>query len=116
MWFDDRQQLLRLVVEGITVEDDVFRVETVIPVDDGKLRHRRPELVEGLLKSSKSDVERTVRRAHHERLCALCAIAFGERMPRMSRSPERNHAKTEPATPRRLLVVRMKPLRRCLEP
>jgi site-specific DNA recombinase len=47
MSFDDRQQLLRLVVEGITVENDIVRVETVIPQDEGNLRNRRPELVEG---------------------------------------------------------------------
>ena len=45
--FDDRQQLLRLVVERITVDNGRVRVDTVIPTDDGNLRNRYPELVEG---------------------------------------------------------------------
>ena len=31
MTFEERQQLLRLVVEGITVENGLVRVETIIP-------------------------------------------------------------------------------------
>lgn len=47
MTFEERQQLLRLVVEGITVEDGRLKVETVIPVEqDGKLRNVRGEPVE----------------------------------------------------------------------
>ncbi|MCI0869970.1 MAG: recombinase family protein [Chloroflexi bacterium] len=46
--FEDRQKLLRLVVERITVEDNNVRIETIIPPDqDVLLRTRRPELVEG---------------------------------------------------------------------
>ena len=46
--FEDRQKLLRLVVERITVEDNMVRIETIIPPDqDMQLRTRRPELVEG---------------------------------------------------------------------
>ena len=45
--FDGRQQLLRLVVERITVDNGRVRVDTVIPTDDGNLRNRYPELVEG---------------------------------------------------------------------
>lgn len=46
--FEERQQLLRLVVERITVEDGRVRVETIIPAgrDDVKLRNLRRELVE----------------------------------------------------------------------
>ena len=49
MTFEERQQLLRLVVERITVEDDRVRIETVIPADgdDVRLRAHRPEPVEG---------------------------------------------------------------------
>jgi site-specific DNA recombinase len=48
MAFEERQQLLRLVVERITVEDSRVRVETIIPTgqDDVKLRKLRSELVE----------------------------------------------------------------------
>ena len=48
--FEERQQLLRLVVERVVVDSGVVRVETIIPTDDvddnGQLRTRRPELVE----------------------------------------------------------------------
>ena len=45
--FEERQQFLRLVVEGITVTDGRVIVETVIPTDqDVKLRNTRGELVE----------------------------------------------------------------------
>ncbi len=49
MSFDERQELLRLVVDRVTVEDKMVRIETVIPnpVDGGQLRTRRAELVEG---------------------------------------------------------------------
>ena len=48
MTFEERQQLLRLVVERITVEDGRVRIETIIPTDnDDKLRTRRAEPVEG---------------------------------------------------------------------
>jgi site-specific DNA recombinase len=44
MTFEERQQLLRLVVERVVVEDGVARVETVFPTDgDGQLRNRRGE-------------------------------------------------------------------------
>ena len=45
--FEERQQLLRLVVEKVTVDNGRVRIETVIPPGDDKLRNRRPELVEG---------------------------------------------------------------------
>ena len=45
--FEQRQQLLRLVVERATVENGRVRIETVIPTGQGKLCNRRPELVEG---------------------------------------------------------------------
>ena len=46
--FEERQHLLRLVVERIVVEDGRVRIETVIPTgdDDVQLRTRHPELVE----------------------------------------------------------------------
>ena len=45
--FEDRQKLLRLVVQRITVEDNRVRIETIIPPDqDVLLRTRRPERVE----------------------------------------------------------------------
>jgi len=40
MTFEERQQLLRLVVERVTVEYGVARVETVIPLEKDNLRHR----------------------------------------------------------------------------
>jgi site-specific DNA recombinase len=47
MTFEERQQFLRLVVEGITVIDGRVKVETVIPTDqDVILRNTRSELVE----------------------------------------------------------------------
>ena len=46
--FDERQQLLRLVIERITVENGVARIDTVIPPDQDNLRNRHPEPVEGL--------------------------------------------------------------------
>ena len=47
--FEERQQLLRLVVESITVQDDRVRIATIIPTDgdEGQLRARHLELVEG---------------------------------------------------------------------
>ena len=45
--FDERQQLLRLVTERITVENGVARIDTVIPPDQDNLRNRHPEPVEG---------------------------------------------------------------------
>ena len=46
--FEERQQLLRLVVERITVDNGRVRIETIIPTgDDGvQLRTRRPKRVE----------------------------------------------------------------------
>ena len=48
MSFEARQDLLRLLVDRITVENDIVRVETIIPSGDdyGQLRIRRGELVE----------------------------------------------------------------------
>ena len=43
MTFEDRQQLLRLVVERVTVEDGVARIETVIPLENANLRNRRQD-------------------------------------------------------------------------
>ena len=45
--FDERQQLLRLVIERITVENGVARIDTVIPPDQDNLRNRYPEPLEG---------------------------------------------------------------------
>jgi len=45
--FDERQQLLRLVTERITVENGVARIDTVIPPDQDNLRNRYPEPLEG---------------------------------------------------------------------
>jgi len=49
MTFEERQHLLRLVVERITVDEGRVRIETIIPTgsDDVQLRTRHPELVEG---------------------------------------------------------------------
>ena len=45
--FDERQRFLRLVVDGIVVEEGCVKVETIIPSDhDGALRNFRGELVE----------------------------------------------------------------------
>ena len=48
MTFEERQQLLRLIVERITVENGWVKVETVIPTGqgDGQLRNLRGEPVE----------------------------------------------------------------------
>ncbi len=47
MTFGERQQFLRLVVEGVTVAEGRIKVEAVIPsTSDGKLRNVRGELVE----------------------------------------------------------------------
>jgi site-specific DNA recombinase len=48
MTFEERRQLLRLVVERITVEDAKVRVEAIIPIDGDKvqLRTRHPEALE----------------------------------------------------------------------
>ena len=43
--FDERQQLLRLVIERITVENGVARIDTVIPPDQDNLRNRYPDNV-----------------------------------------------------------------------
>ena len=47
--FEEKQQLLRLVVERIVVDNGKVRIDTIIPTgqDDVKLRNARPELVEG---------------------------------------------------------------------
>ena len=45
--FDERQQLLRLVTERITVENGVARIDTVIPPDQDNFRNRYPEPLEG---------------------------------------------------------------------
>ena len=45
--FDERQQPLHLVIERITVENGVARIDTVIPPDQDNLRNRYPEPVEG---------------------------------------------------------------------
>ncbi len=49
MSFEERRQLLRLVVHRITVENEIARIDTVIPGPhaDGQLHTRRAELVEG---------------------------------------------------------------------
>ena len=48
MTFEERQDLLRLLVDRITVGDETVRVETIIPSGDdhGQLRTRRGEPVE----------------------------------------------------------------------
>jgi len=47
--FEERQQLLRLVVERIALGDNTIRIETIIPTGDGNVRlgYRHPEIVEG---------------------------------------------------------------------
>ena len=45
--FEERQQLLRLVVERVVVENGVVRIETVIPIASDKLRSTHPEVHEG---------------------------------------------------------------------
>ena len=47
MTFEERQQLLRLLVERVTVEEGRVRVETVIPTEHDNVRNRYPERVEG---------------------------------------------------------------------
>ena len=49
MSFEERQDLLRLVVDRVTVENETVRIETIIPnpTEGGQLRTRRAELVEG---------------------------------------------------------------------
>ena len=44
---DEGQQLLRLVIERITVENGVARIDTVIPPEQDDLRNRYPEPLEG---------------------------------------------------------------------
>ena len=44
--FEERQQLLQLVVEGVTVDNGRVRVETIIPGGDNHLRNAHGELVE----------------------------------------------------------------------
>ena len=48
MSFEERQEILRLVVDRFTVENGTARIDTVIPgpKDEGQLRARRSELVE----------------------------------------------------------------------
>jgi site-specific DNA recombinase len=47
--FEDKQKLLRLVIERITITDGKVKIETIIPTgeDPVQLRTRHPELVEG---------------------------------------------------------------------
>ena len=45
--FDERQQLLRLVTEQITMENGVARIDTMIPPDQDNFRNRYPEPLEG---------------------------------------------------------------------
>jgi len=45
MTFDEKQRLLRLVVEGIRVEEHRVYVETIIPLDNGILRAHRGEFM-----------------------------------------------------------------------
>ncbi len=70
--FEERQQILRLVVEQITVADKTVRVETIIPTGDTSLRTRRPELVEGRSKDGSPNMVpfdgAQGRRAYHERI------------------------------------------------
>ena len=42
MTFEERQELLRLVVERITVEDCRVRVETIIPTGQDDVKLRKP--------------------------------------------------------------------------
>ena len=48
MTFEERQQILRLLIERVTVEGDLVKVEAVIPTEpgNGQLRNARGELVE----------------------------------------------------------------------
>jgi len=49
MSFEERQELLRLMVDRVTVENETVRIETIIPnpTEGGQLRTRRAEPVEG---------------------------------------------------------------------
>jgi len=49
MTFEERQQLLRLVIDRVTVDNGVAHIDTRIPgpSSQGQLRLRDPELVEG---------------------------------------------------------------------
>ncbi len=51
MSFEERQELLRLMVARVTVENETVRIETIIPnpTESGQLRTRRPEPLEGRL-------------------------------------------------------------------
>ncbi len=47
MSFEERQRFLRLVVDGIVVEDGCIKVETILPPGkEGALRNVRGDLVE----------------------------------------------------------------------
>ena len=49
--FEDRQHLLQLLVERVTIEDGVVRVDAMIPTGEtAQLRTRHPEHVEGCAK------------------------------------------------------------------
>ena len=72
--FDERQQPLHLVIERITVENGVARIDTVIPPDQDNLRNRYPELVEGHFR------RRVVRQGHHElEWVSLYFVRFADR-------------------------------------
>ena len=72
MSFEERQDLLRLVVDNVTVENETVKVDTIIPSadSDNQLRTRRGELVEPLLGVSASPcarLARVLRQAQDER-------------------------------------------------
>jgi hypothetical protein len=53
MSFEERQDLLRLVVDNITIENGTVRIDAIIPSGDGigQLRTRRGEPVEPLFRN-----------------------------------------------------------------
>ena len=68
MSFEERQDLLRLVVESITVENETVKVETIIPSGDNEnqLRTRPGELVEPFLRRA------VLRQAQDDRVWLGC--------------------------------------------
>ncbi len=76
MSFEERQRFLRLVVDGIVVEDGRIKVETILPPgNEGTLRNVRGEPVEprvhglGILHSREhSRIGRAVQRAFRNTL------------------------------------------------
>ncbi len=66
MSFEERQDLLRLLVDSVTVENETVRVETIIPLEDSsnQLRTRRGELVEPPLPLRQQQLAKETRLFH----------------------------------------------------